>query len=99
MSADTEALFEFCNWLCLNVLFSVYTSPGADNALWVKIIGIFLGIIYLWTTEDILWSSILGLVAMVCLGIFTGTALTQAAFGQSLLIMMLFTLGCYLLYG
>lgn len=72
--------------------FQLLPAPAPITPYGMKLIGIFIGIIYLWTTEDILWSSILGLVAMVCLGIFTGNELTSAAFGQSLLIMLLFVL-------
>ncbi len=92
MSESQKHYLNFAIGFVLMFFFQFLPAPAPITPYGMKIIGIFLGIIYLWTTDDILWSSILGLIAMVCLGIFSGNALTQAAFGQSLLIMMLFTL-------
>lgn len=92
MSGTQKHYLNFTIGFVLMFFFQFLPAPAPITPYGMKIIGIFLGIIYLWTTEDILWSSILGLIAMVCLGIFTGNAMAQAAFGQSLLIMLLFVL-------
>ncbi len=92
MSATQKHYLNFAIGFIFMFFFQLLPAPAPITPYGMKLIGIFIGIIYLWTTEDILWSSILGLVAMVCLGIFTGNELTSAAFGQSLLIMLLFVL-------
>lgn len=95
MSATQKHYLNFAIGFIFMFFFQLLPAPAPITPYGMKLIGIFIGIIYLWTTEDILWSSILGLVAMVCLGIFTGNELTSAAFGQSLLIMLLFVLAIY----
>lgn len=92
MNATQKHYLNFAIGFVLMFFFQFIPAPSPITPYGMKLIGIFLGIIYLWTTEDILWSSILGLIAMVCLGIFSGNELTSKAFGQSLLIMMLFVL-------
>ena len=92
MNATQKHYLNFAIGFVLMFFFQFIPAPSPITPYGMKLIGIFLGIIYLWTTEDILWSSILGLIAMVCLGIFSGNELTSKAFGQSLLIMLLFVL-------
>lgn len=93
MSETKKHYLNFAIGFILMFFFHFLPAPSPITPDGMKVIGIFLGIIYLWSTEDMLWSSILGLIALVCLGVFTGAELTTAAFGQPLLIMMLFILG------
>ena len=49
--------------------------------LGMKYIGILLGLIYLWSLVEMLWPSIMALVAVILTGQFSGAAITPKAFG------------------
>ena len=62
------------------------------TALGMKYIGILLGLIYLWSTVELLWPSILGLAAIVVTGTMSGTAITSKAFGGDTIILCILSL-------
>ncbi len=60
--------------------------------LGMKYIGILLGLIYLWSLVEMLWPSILALVAVVLTGQLSGAAITPKAFGGDTIILVILSL-------
>lgn len=60
--------------------------------LGMQYIGILLGLIYLWSLVEMLWPSILALVAVVLTGQFSGAAITPKAFGGDTILLVILSL-------
>ena len=60
--------------------------------LGMKYIGILLGLIYLWSLVEMLWPSILALVAVILTGQFSGAAITPKAFGGDTILLVILSL-------
>ncbi len=70
-----------------------YLPPFAPvTPLGMKYIGILLGLIYLWSLVEMLWPSMLGLVALILTGTVTGTELTPKAFGTDMILIVILSL-------
>lgn len=57
--------------------------------LGMKIAGIFLGMIYLWTTVDTVWPSLLGIIAIVSTGFITMSQAYAQSFGSSQVVLLI----------
>lgn len=70
-----------------------YLPPFAPvTPLGMKYIGILLGLIYLWSLVEMLWPSMLGLVALILTGAITGAELTPKAFGTDMILIVILSL-------
>ena len=56
----------------------------------MKMIGIFLGLVYGWVLIGIAWPSMAGLVALMCLGNMSADEVFKASFGNTNVLMMFF---------
>lgn len=65
-------------------------APYPVTVLGMKIVGILIGMVYLWITVDTLWPSILGLVAIMISGYGTPEEILAASFGNTYTVMTLF---------
>lgn len=66
--------------------FSTLTRTGMDVA------GIFIGVIYAFSTVDIVWPALLGIVLLGCTEIYSMTGAFTAAFGNDTWLFILFIL-------
>lgn len=62
------------------------------TSLGMKFLGILVGLIYLWSFVEMLWPSILGLVAIALTNQVTGSTLTASAFGGDMIWLCLFSM-------
>lgn len=60
--------------------------------LGMRYLGILLGLIYLWSLVEMLWPSMLGLVAILLTGAISGAELTPKAFGSDMIILVILSL-------
>lgn len=83
-------LFMFC--------FGYLPAPDPITPLGMHVLGIFIGLLYAWTTIDMLWPSLLGLVAIGLTEFMTVKEAFAAGFGNdtALLIFFLFIYAKYL---
>lgn len=58
--------------------------------LGVKVLGIFLGVLYAWTFIGIIWPSMAGLLALMVLDVMKPAVLLSKSFGDPIVVMMLF---------
>lgn len=66
-----------------------YLSPiDPITPMGMKILGIFLGLIYLWTTVDTVWPSLLGLVAIALTGFMPINQAFAESFGSNQIILV-----------
>lgn len=60
------------------------------TAFGMQVLGIFLGLLYAWTTVDLIWPSLLGLVALGLTGHITIKAAFMEGFGDDIALLMIF---------
>lgn len=83
-------------WLHTLIFFAIMICvshiqpPPPLTPLGMKVIGIFLGVLYAWIFIDIIWPSIAGLLAMGILGVMKPVELLNKSFGDPIVVMMLF---------
>lgn len=65
---------------------------GSVTPMGMKIIGIFLSLVYLWSTVSIMWPALLGLAALVIVGYTTLGNVLITAFGSEQIVMLIFIL-------
>lgn len=74
--------------LMLVIGFLPAREPITDYGM--HVLGIFVGMVYLWITSSVLWPSILGIVAMMLLGHDTPGNIIAAAFGTDTVWFIIF---------
>lgn len=70
--------------------FGLIPPFGPITVLGMKVLGIFIGSIYMWSFLDILWPSLLGLVALTLSGYAPAARIMFDAFGDSVTVLVLF---------
>lgn len=58
----------------------------------MAVVGIFLGVVYAWSTASIIWPALLGLVSLGFIGENTVTGIFQASFGSDTYLLVFFIL-------
>ena len=78
----------------LVLMFGIGLLPpvGPLTPVGMKVGGIFLGLLYLWSLVDILWPSLLGLGALALTGCTDIAGVLTASFGNSTVVLMIFIL-------
>lgn len=77
----------FCGW------FIPPIAPITEVGM--QIVGIFVGLIYLWSTSGMLWPSILGIAAMIISDYGTMGSILAGSFGHYSPIMTIFLMGIF----
>ena len=74
------------------IMFVIGSLPpvGPITPMGMKILGIFVGLIYGWSAVDMIWPSLIGLVAISATGFMTFPQVLQASFGSTNFAMALF---------
>lgn len=72
-------------------IFGRILSPiGAITPLGMKILGIFIGMLYGWTACGMIWPSLLGMVAFASTGMMTMPQFLAVSFGNETVVFILF---------
>lgn len=74
--------------LMLGIGFLPAREPITEYGM--HVLGIFVGMVYLWITSSVLWPSVLGIVAMMLLGQDTPGNIIAAAFGTDTVWFIIF---------
>lgn len=77
-------------FLCITFLFGSLTPLEPLTPYGMNTIGVFLGVIYAWIFIDIIWPSMVGLLALMLFNILPATTLLNKGFGDPTVIMMMF---------
>lgn len=89
-SEDVKYLLHITAFLCITFLFGRLEPITPLTPFGMNTIGVFLGVIYAWVFIDIIWPSMVGLLALMLLDVMPATALLNKGFGDPTVIMMLF---------
>ena len=83
MTARGDAMYYVHSFLCLLIMFGFGQLPPVEplTALGMRLIGIFLGLLYGWIFIDIVWPSMAGLLALMLVGGMKPVALLNRSFG------------------
>ncbi len=78
----------------LLIIFGFGALPPIEpiTPMGMKVLGIFLGMIFLWSFADLLWSSLLGIIALVIVGYAPLPRVLQMSFGNPVSCLVLFAL-------
>lgn len=77
-------------FLGITFLFGRLEPIAPLTPLGMNTIGVFLGVLYAWIFIDIMWPSMIGLLALMLLGVMTPEILLNKGFGDPIVVMMLF---------
>jgi solute carrier family 13 (sodium-dependent dicarboxylate transporter), member 2/3/5 len=90
--SNKDIVYYIHSILCILITFGFgYIPPIAPlTVIGMKIIGIFLGLLYGWIFVGLIWPSLLGLLALPIIGYMKVNAMFAASFGDPIVIMMLF---------
>ena len=82
-----DAKYYICAIIGIWFLFGFGLLPpfGELTVVGMKILGIFIGVIFLWSTVDVVWPSILGIVAYGLSGYSSMSAVITEAMGSSII--------------
>lgn len=92
MTARGDAMYYVHSFLCLLIMFGFGQLPPVEplTALGMRLIGIFLGLLYGWIFIDIVWPSMAGLLALMLVGGMKPVVLLNRSFGDPIVVMMFF---------
>ena len=85
LSKDTK--YYIHSLIGITLMFGIGFLPPLEpiTPLGMKFLGILIGLIYLWSLVEMLWPSVLGLVAIILTGQATGASITPQAFGTEMI--------------
>jgi len=78
----------------LFLMLFLWNCPPVGNltSTGMQLVGLFIGTVYLWTTVEILWPSLLCLAVLMLTDIGTTSSVLVASFGNTTVILMIFIL-------
>lgn len=74
------------------IVFCFIPPFGPVTETGVKVLGVFLGTMYLWTFVDTLWPSLLGVIMLGFTGFNSFNALLSSTFGSPIVVMLFFVI-------
>ena len=89
-SGNVNYFFHIIVFLSITFLFGKLDPIAPLTLFGMNTIGVFLGVIYAWVFIDIIWPSMVGLLALMLLDVLPATALLNKGFGDPTVIMMMF---------
>lgn len=80
--------------ICLILMFGVgFLQPiGGITALGMKVLGVFLGLLYGWIFVGFIWPSLIGMIALGLSGYANILSVFQAGFGDAMVLKIFFVL-------
>lgn len=101
---NKTAIYWIHSIISLSLMFGFGLLPPVApiTEFGMKMIGIFLGLVYGWVLIGIAWPSMAGLIALMCLGNMTADEVFKASFGNTNVLMMFFIFifcGAFAHYG
>lgn len=70
--------------------FGQLPAVGTITPLGMKLLGIFLGLIYAWSATSLLWPSLLGIVAVISTGMYSAKEFFKLSFGNDTVVLLIF---------
>lgn len=68
--------------------FGLIPPVGAITPLGMKLVGIFIGLVYAWSTTSLIWPSLLGMTAVMLTGVMSMNEFVAASWGNSTVVFM-----------
>lgn len=78
--------------IMLMLVFQFIAPFGPVTELGVKVLGVFLGTMYLWTFVDTLWPSLFGVIMLALTGFDSFNNLLANTFGSPIVVMLFFVI-------
>lgn len=74
------------------LIFNFVSPFGPITEIGMKVLGVFLGTMYLWTFVDTLWPSLFGVIMLGFTGFSSFNALLTSTFGSPIVVMLFFVI-------
>lgn len=78
--------------ILIMLVFRFISPFGPVTEVGVKVLGVFLGTMYLWTFVDTLWPSLFGVLMLGFTGFGSFNGLLSSTFGNPIVIMLFFVI-------
>ena len=78
--------------VAIMILFCLLPAYDPITPIGMRVIGIFIGMCYLWTTVDMIWPSVLGIAALALSGYASVTEVLGISFGAEAVWMSVFAM-------
>lgn len=88
-------LIHFVIMALIPVVFGFLPAPAPITSYGMKVLGVFVGLIYGWTFIDLLIPSLYGAIALALVGYGTVDQVFLAMFNNSTVLLMLFGVSCF----
>lgn len=72
--------------ICIMVFFGMLPPFSTVTEMGMKILGIYIGLLYLWSTVDMIWPSLLGIILTGMTGYKSVSALLSAGWGDGTVV-------------
>lgn len=82
------------SFIALLLMFGIGYLPPSDplTSLGMKVLGIFIGLLYAWTFVEMIWPSLVGLIALGLTGYAPMKTVFTSGFGNDLVLLVFFLL-------
>lgn len=89
---NNDTMYYIHSIICIVIMFGFGLIAPVEplTAVGMKIIGIFLGLLYGWIFVGLIWPSLLGLLALPLIGYMNAKDMLAASFGDPIVMMMFF---------
>lgn len=87
---NVSYFFHIAVFLCITFLFGKIEPVEPLTPYGMNVIGVFMGVIYAWVFIDIIWPSMVGLLALITLDVMPAQELLNKGFGDPVVVMMMF---------
>ncbi len=92
MTRNTQRYVHFLVMFLITGIICLCPSFGQITPYGMRVLGVFIGVLYGWIFIDLIWPSLFGFVALGLTGISTVTAALSSGFGNQQLLLILVTM-------
>lgn len=88
MSKSVKLGIDVVIMLIIMVVFSLIEPFGSISPLGMKVLGIFIAMLYCWTMQSCIWPSFVGIIALLSIGSTTAAELWAGGMGSTTMALM-----------
>lgn len=88
MSKSVKLGIDVVIMLIIMVVFSLIEPFGSISPLGMKVLGIFIAMLYGWTMQSCIWPSFVGIIALLSIGSTTAAELWAGGMGSTTMALM-----------
>lgn len=83
---------DFAVMMVIIIVFSFLSPIGNISPMGMKVLGVFIAMLYGWTMQGCIWPSLIGIIALLSIGSTTATEFWAAGMGSTTMALMFMTM-------